>query len=120
MQLPYYTVNMVNSDATFLDMFKNGWLADWADYNSSVFYGGSNRYGMGAGPDMEWCSLAQSLILLKRSNYIRGQCQCRYLLPLIGGYSSWRRVALCTSCHRVVWVQDNTHTDTHIQDGTGI
>mmetsp|Transcript_81280 Transcript_81280/g.195040 ORF Transcript_81280/g.195040 Transcript_81280/m.195040 type:complete len:680 (-) Transcript_81280:175-2214(-) len=55
-QLPYYTVNMVNSDATFLDMFKNGWLADWADYNSSVFYGGSNRYGMGAGPDMEWCS----------------------------------------------------------------
>lgn len=55
-QLPYYTVNVVNSNPVFQQMFKNGWLADWADYNSSVFYGGSNRYGMGAGPDMTWCS----------------------------------------------------------------
>lgn len=50
-QLPYYTVNVVNSNAAFGEMFgaqrlqvklatsiarfKNGWLADWADYNSA-------------------------------------------------------------------------------------
>ncbi|CAK9065561.1 Ferredoxin--NADP reductase, partial [Durusdinium trenchii] len=55
-QLPFYTVNVMNSNSVFQQLFKNGWLADWADYNSSVFYGGSNRYGMGAGPDMSWCS----------------------------------------------------------------
>eukprot|EP00913_Durusdinium_trenchii_P001665 g1541.t1 len=52
-QLPFYTVNVMNSNSVFQQLFKNGWLADWADYNSSVFYGGSNRYGMGADQDPE-------------------------------------------------------------------
>jgi len=56
MQLPFYTVHPANTEEKFLEAFKNQWLADWADYNSSVFYGDSSRYGIGAGPDMTWCS----------------------------------------------------------------
>jgi len=74
-QLPFYTAHPVNSFPAFQELFKNGWLADWADYNSSVFYGGSNRYGMGAGPDMTWCSGATYHADQYTNNTADGDCR---------------------------------------------
>lgn len=55
-QIPYYTVHAFNSDARYERLMRNAWLADWGNYNSSAYYAGDHRYGLGAGPDLEWCS----------------------------------------------------------------
>lgn len=55
-QIPYYMVHAFNTDPTFSNLFRDQWLAEWAQYNSSVYYGDSSRYGLGAGPEMTWCS----------------------------------------------------------------
>ncbi|CAE8592497.1 unnamed protein product [Polarella glacialis] len=74
-QIPYYMVHAVNSDATYQKLFKNQWLADWATYNSSVYYGDSSRYGVGAGPDMTWCSGAEYLADKYEDNPDEGDCR---------------------------------------------
>eukprot|EP00439_Symbiodinium_sp_Y106_P038180 s3316_g4.t1 len=74
-QIPYYTTHPVNSFPAFQKLFKDGWLADWADYNSSVFYGGSDRYGMGAGPDIMWCSGKEYNADMYTNNTAKGDCR---------------------------------------------
>eukprot|EP00930_Biecheleria_cincta_P095864 TRINITY_DN87767_c0_g1_i1.p1 TRINITY_DN87767_c0_g1~~TRINITY_DN87767_c0_g1_i1.p1 ORF type:complete len:687 (-),score=78.48 TRINITY_DN87767_c0_g1_i1:68-2077(-) len=53
---PFYTVNPFVTDPAWRKAFKGMWIADWEDYNSSAFYAGDLRYGLGAGPTIPWCS----------------------------------------------------------------
>jgi len=55
-QIPYYTVHAFNSNPQYEKLLRNAWLADWGNYKSSAYYAGDHRYGLGAGPDIEWCS----------------------------------------------------------------
>ncbi|CAE8641947.1 unnamed protein product [Polarella glacialis] len=84
-QIPYYMVHAVNSDATYQKLFKNHWLADWATYNSSVYYGDSSRYGVGAGPDLTWCSGAEYLADKYEDNPDQGDCRT-WSPPSVAGY----------------------------------
>jgi len=49
--LPYYMMNVFNSDDDFKRLFKSHWEADRAYYSSNYLYAGERgRYGLAAGP----------------------------------------------------------------------
>ena len=49
--LPYYMTHPFNTDATYTQLFRSHWEAEWSFYNSSQYYAGDDgRYGLGAGP----------------------------------------------------------------------
>ena len=43
LQFPYYTVAPVNTDPTYVQLFEQSWLADWAYYNKTANAGGRGR-----------------------------------------------------------------------------
>jgi len=57
LQLPFYLVHAFNSDAMYTELFRTQWQAEWDYYKSSAFYAGEDgRYGLGAGPTIQWCA----------------------------------------------------------------
>ena len=85
LQLPFYTMHPFNSDKTYLRLFRESWLADWAWYNSSARHmGAGGRYGLGAGDTPKWCS-AGSGYLADRID--QGTSDCRIYSPyILAGY----------------------------------
>ena len=88
-QFPYYTVAPVNTDPTYVELFQQSWLADWAYYNNTAA-GGRGRYGLGAGPSPAWCSGGAAYIadrIGQQGTLPTGMSQCRVYSPYItAGY----------------------------------
>merc|ERR1712083_550600 len=73
----------MNSDATYNELLKSHWLADWAYYNATTFAGERGRYGLGAGTSPKWCTEGKGYI----SDQINGGSHCRIISPyIIAGY----------------------------------
>lgn len=57
LQLPFYLVHAFNSDPVYTDLFQRQWQAEWDYYKSDVMHAGEDgRYGVGAGPTIQWCA----------------------------------------------------------------
>jgi hypothetical protein len=90
LQFPYYTIAPVNTDPTYIKLFRQSWLADWAYYNNTANAGGRGRYGLGAGPSPAWCSGGARYIadrIGQEGTLATGMSQCRIYSPYItAGY----------------------------------
>jgi len=59
-QLVYYTSQSFNSDPDWMNLFVQGWEADRLFYKQHYYQGMRGRYGLGEGPEEEWCSESAS------------------------------------------------------------
>ena len=91
LQFPYFTIAPFNSDPTYVELYKQSWLADWAYFNSTdQRLGARGRYGLGAGPSPQWCSGGAAYIadrIGQKGTLPTGMSQCRIYSPYItAGY----------------------------------
>ena len=59
-QLVYYTSQSFNDDPGWMNLYVQGWEADRLFYKQHYFQGLRGRYGLGKGPEEEWCSEAEA------------------------------------------------------------
>lgn len=88
LQLPFYLVHAFNSDPVYVELFSRQWQAEWNYYKSDAFHAGEDgRYGVGAGPTMEWCAGAKYTADMIANWTDGSQQHCRMYSPYaVAGY----------------------------------